>query len=91
MNGIWFIAVLVLYFVPTLVIIRKGLRTGYANTAVIINLALGWTLVGWVVALAMAFAAKPKYMCPHCRRIIDQRATVCAYCRSVLVVQGRAA
>jgi len=41
-----------LYFVPTIVaIVRKVSDRG---SVVVINLFLGWTLVGWVVALAMA-------------------------------------
>lgn len=40
------------YMVPTIVaVIRKVPNMG---SVVVINLLLGWTLVGWVVALAMA-------------------------------------
>jgi hypothetical protein len=43
---------------------------------VVINMFLGWTLIGWVVALAMAFGSAPPravlprgmeaVMCPRC-------------------------
>ena len=52
------------YFLPTIV---AGLREApNKNSVFVVNLFLGWTLVGWVVALAIAFgqttprtAAKP--------------------------------
>ena len=45
------------YFVPTIVaVIRKVPNIG---SIVVINLFLGWTLVGWVVALAMAARTVP--------------------------------
>jgi hypothetical protein len=44
--------VLGLYLIPTIVaVIRKVPNMG---SVIVINLLLGWTLVGWVVALAMA-------------------------------------
>lgn len=49
------ITVLVVYFVPTLVAIYRH----HHNTAaiIVVNVFLGWTFLGWVVALAMAFTA----------------------------------
>lgn len=45
------------YFIPTIVaLIRKVPNTG---SVVVINFFLGWTLVGWVVALAMAARSRP--------------------------------
>jgi len=41
-----------LYFVPTIVAITRKV-TNQGSVAVI-NFFLGWTLVGWVMALAMA-------------------------------------
>ena len=41
-----------IYFLPTIVaLVRRGRDPG---TAAVINLFLGWTFVGWVVALAIA-------------------------------------
>ncbi len=41
-----------LYFLPTIVAVnRKVVNTG---SVVVVNVFLGWTLIGWVVALAMA-------------------------------------
>lgn len=50
-NGA-FLIVLGLYFLPTIVAFsRKVINRG---SVAVINVFLGWTLVGWVVALAMA-------------------------------------
>ena len=40
------------YFLPTIVaLLRSVTNTG---SVIVVNLLLGWTLIGWVVALAMA-------------------------------------
>jgi hypothetical protein len=41
-----------LYFVPTFVALAR--QVPHQGSVVVINLFLGWTLIGWVVALAMA-------------------------------------
>ena len=41
-----------LYFVPTIVAISR--KVSDQGSVFVINLFLGWTLVGWVVALALA-------------------------------------
>lgn len=50
-----------LYFLPTIIGSSRDVR--WAGIFVI-NLFLGWTLLGWVVALAWAVSAKPKYYGP---------------------------
>jgi Superinfection immunity protein len=53
-TGIIFLLVgLFVYFMPT--ILAKGRNHHNASAVFIINLLLGWTLVGWAVALAWAF------------------------------------
>lgn len=47
--------ILLLYFVPTVVAARRA--HPQVSAIVIINVFLGWTFVGWVIALAMAFTA----------------------------------
>ena len=60
-DGTWvlFLFVAVLYWIPSIVAIfrRKWVNAG---SIVVINLFLGWTLIGWVVALAMAVKSKPQ-------------------------------
>ncbi len=46
------ILALALYFLPTVVAVARKV-TNQGSVAVI-NIFLGWTMIGWVVALAMA-------------------------------------
>ena len=43
-----------IYFAPAMVASYRGAKN--IGSVFVINLFLGWTLVGWVVALAMAFS-----------------------------------
>jgi hypothetical protein len=46
-----------LYFVPTIVAaVRKVPNVG---SVIVINIFLGWSIIGWVVALAMAARSAP--------------------------------
>ena len=49
------LSVIALYFLPVIVAGMRGVKI-YGSIAVI-NLFLGWTIIGWVVALAMAAGA----------------------------------
>ncbi|MFI6861220.1 superinfection immunity protein [Streptomyces sp. NPDC050421] len=52
----------VAYFVPTLVAFSRGVPN--KGSVLVLNLFLGWTLVGWVVSLAMAARSQqpgPRY------------------------------
>ncbi|MEA2370417.1 MAG: hypothetical protein QOH12_811 [Solirubrobacteraceae bacterium] len=42
-----------LYFVPTVVAVKRAHHQ--LSAILIVNVFLGWTFIGWVVALAMAF------------------------------------
>ncbi|MFE9855676.1 superinfection immunity protein [Streptomyces sp. NPDC005780] len=46
------IAAALVYFVPAVVAFSRGVPN--KGSVLVLNLFLGWTLVGWVVALAMA-------------------------------------
>jgi len=48
---------LLLYFVPAAIAHKRAHQK--ATSIVVLNLLLGWTLIGWVVALAWALAASP--------------------------------
>jgi Superinfection immunity protein len=56
MQGFWvtigILAITVAYFVPTLVALRR--RVTSTGSVIAVNFFLGWTVVGWIVALAMA-------------------------------------
>jgi len=47
-----FTLVAIFYFVPTLIALFRSHPNGWP--ILVINFFLGWTLIGWVVALAMA-------------------------------------
>ncbi|MFJ4854791.1 MULTISPECIES: superinfection immunity protein [unclassified Streptomyces] len=46
------VLIVVAYFVPTVVAFARGVSN--SGSVFVLNLFLGWTVVGWVVALAMA-------------------------------------
>jgi len=49
-----------LYFLPA--IIAAARRTHNSTGVLLLNLFLGWTVIGWVVALLMAFFSEPYYV-----------------------------
>jgi hypothetical protein len=52
-----------LYFLPTIIgAARKVVNVG---SVFAINLLLGWSLIGWAIALAMALRTNPPYAYPH--------------------------
>lgn len=51
-----FLLTLCLYFLPTIVGFSR--RVVNRGSVAVINVFLGWTVIGWVVALAMAFRTK---------------------------------
>lgn len=51
-----FAAAAAIYFAPTIVAFAREVSSPWS--IVVINLLLGWTLIGWVVALAMAVRSK---------------------------------
>lgn len=54
MEGfIYAVMIMALYFAPTLMA-----RSGRRASVFVLNLFLGWTLVGWVVALFMAIRSQ---------------------------------
>lgn len=46
------LALLALYFLPTIIAISRGHRQ--QNSIAALNTFLGWTFIGWVVCLAMS-------------------------------------
>jgi hypothetical protein len=54
MGVVFLVLAFLLYFLPSFI----GSKKRNANSIFVVNLFLGWTLVGWVVALAWAVAAE---------------------------------
>ena len=56
MTDLILIILFVLYFVPSIIAINS--QHPQVGPIVIINLFFGWSLIGWVIALAWAFSAQ---------------------------------
>ena len=51
------IAVVVAYFIPTIIATQRKVPS--SGSVVVVNFFLGWTVIGWIVALAMSFRSAP--------------------------------
>lgn len=63
---VWIVGGAMLYFAPTLIALLRG----HPNMApiIVVNFFLGWSLIGWVVALAWAFTAQERHRADYGRR-----------------------
>ena len=50
MEILIFLGVAIIYFVPSI----AGWKTKGANGIIVLNLFLGWTVIGWIAALIWA-------------------------------------
>lgn len=71
------------YFIPS--IVGKVRNVTNIGSVFVINLLLGWTLVGWVVALAMAV----KTVTPSTQVIIHRTESACGSCGTPLGVGAK--
>lgn len=84
----------VIYFLPWLV--ARDRRHANVVSIFVLNLLLGWSLIGWVVALVWAFAKlstvppdddhehPQQRLCPYCAEPIAMAAIKCKHCGSDL-------
>lgn len=85
---------LTFYFLPFLIALMRGRSN--TGAILVLNLLLGWTLVGWVVALVWALSTnetaealkaaqvsngRRERKCRHCAEAILVEAKVCKHCR----------
>jgi len=57
------IGAFLLYWVPSVIGALRRVRS--LGSVIVVNLFLGWTVIGWIVALAMAFRSrKPQPVTP---------------------------
>jgi Superinfection immunity protein/Double zinc ribbon len=79
------IAAALLYFLPAII----GRKKRNANAICVLNLFLGWTVIGWVVALVWACtaeapepatAAPVDFRCPRCKNPLTPDAAFCGNC-----------
>lgn len=89
-------AFLALYLLPT--IVAETRHVSSIGSIAVINIFLGWTLVGWVVALAMAVREVPEgppkpqaplpradsRECPQCKGTIRPDVEACPHCGAPL-------
>ena len=85
------IAFTLIYMVPS--VIAFGRNTEYAVAIILVNLLLGWTVLGWIWALIWAlddapkreatrqnYVPRPKPTCPNCSRTVGWRVAKCPHC-----------
>ncbi len=70
-----------LYFIPAIVASKRDHQN--ATAIGILNLLLGWTIIGWVGALVWAVSG-PRggdlVVCSECKEMIVRGAKVCKHC-----------
>jgi hypothetical protein len=57
LAGVLYLFLIIAYWVPTIIAFARHVPA--KAQVVIVNFFLGWTLIGWVVALVMAFRQVP--------------------------------
>lgn len=57
-DAIVVLLMLTLYFLPTIIAVCR--HSYYMAAAIVVNLFLGWTLIGWLLALILSLQNKPK-------------------------------
>lgn len=86
--GSWILLILgiALYLLPTIIAWNKK----HAGGVVVLNIFLGWTIIGWIVALVWAASLSENvssynYRCPKCGYVhgLDQKVKihVCPQCK----------
>jgi hypothetical protein len=78
--GILIVAMVAVYFLPSIIARVNGVR----SSIYLINLFLGWTVLGWLIALSLALSEAYERQCPKCAAFVDRRATACPYCHKLL-------
>lgn len=88
----FFITAPILYFMPTIEANRRESKS--TGSVALLNLLLGWTLIGWIAAMLWAMRdATPEQKaaieadsktCPHCAETVKAAAKVCKHCHGVL-------
>jgi len=78
----------VLYFLPSFIGVVRRRRN--LQTIVGVNALLGWTVIGWIVALVWALAEREpspsrwrksgRHPCPSCGHSLRRTARRCRYC-----------
>lgn len=84
----------ILYFIPYFN--AKSRKHKSAGAIGALNLFLGWTLLGWLVALIWSYTgntadpeptASTHVKCPDCAELVKREARVCKHCGCKLIPQ----
>jgi hypothetical protein len=79
-HGVLIALVAAVYFLPSIIARVKGLR----SSIYVINLLLGWTVLGWLIAFSLALSEAYERQCQTCAALVDRKAIVCPYCHKLL-------
>lgn len=83
-----FIVSAFLYFLPTII----GRKKSNFTSIFLVNLLLGWSLIGWIVAIVMATSKDPSsnalsansktvvYTCKYCKFVSKTNSDFCPAC-----------
>lgn len=87
------------YFIPIFVAVFRRHRNGLAIG--MLNILLGWTVLGWILALVWAFTSNIEppaikktilraalVKCPECAELIQSDARRCRFCQCVISPAG---
>ena len=75
-HSVLIVLVAAVYSLPSIIARVNGLR----SSIYLINLLLGWTVLGWFIALSRALSETYERRCPACAAFVDRRARACPYC-----------
>lgn len=94
-QAILALVLLLVYFIPAINAYSKAHRS--RAMILVVNLLLGWTLLGWLIALAWsagsarddpaAPTAETHVKCPDCAELVRREAKICKHCGCRLVPQ----
>ena len=91
---IYVVIILFIYFIPYANAESRNHKSAGAIGA--LNLLLGWTIAGWVIALIWSFTGNVREItassethvkCPDCAELVKREAKVCKHCGCKLIPQ----